>query len=247
MNIILLRGLMREARHWGDFPKQLENSNGIGRVVCLDFPGIGTEEKRFFTPVLKEVVRDVRSRFQHREHSHLNEDWAILGFSLGGMVSLEWVKMYPNDFKKIILLNTSASNSGRLWQRLKPESMPKVVKIFLEEDPLKRETQVIEMISNLRKKDAKLIQEWAHIAKTSQFSKITAINQLIAATQFKVPESLTIPSLVLTSRADRMVNYSNSLFIAQRLGSDLCVHPTAGHDLTVDDSDWCLSQITSWL
>ncbi len=247
MNIVLLRGLMREARHWGDFPKQLEACQGVGRVVCLDFPGIGTEEKRFFPPFLKEVVRDLRSRFQHREHENLKQNWAILGFSLGGMAALEWVKMYPNDFKKIILLNTSAANSGKLWQRIKPESMLRVLKIFLEKDPVQREAQVIDMISNLRRRDSKLIQDWAHIAKMSHFSKATAINQLIAASQFKVPESLAITSLVLTSRADRMVNYSNSLYVAKRLGSELHIHPTAGHDLTVDDPEWCLSKIRDWI
>lgn len=245
MNVILLRGLMREARHWGSFPKDLQEAQNVDRVLCLDFPGIGTEEKRIFYPSLTQVVRDLRSRFV--QHENNKQDWAILGFSLGGMAALEWARMYPNDFRKVILLNTSASNVGKLWERVKPQSMVQLLKIFSEKDPLERERKVIEMVSNLRKKDPKIIQEWGEIARTSDFSKLTALNQLAAAAQFKLPERISVPALVLTSRADRMVDYQNSVRIAQKFQATLHVHPTAGHDLTVDDPQWCIEKISSWL
>ena len=38
---VLLRGLMREARHWGEFPMQFQNAMGAQHVVTLDFPGNG--------------------------------------------------------------------------------------------------------------------------------------------------------------------------------------------------------------
>jgi pimeloyl-ACP methyl ester carboxylesterase len=245
MNIILLRGLMREARHWGQFTKDLQECKNVDKVLCLDFPGIGTEEKRIFYPSLSQVVRDLRSRFV--QHENNKQDWAILGFSLGGMVALEWIQMYPNDFRKVILLNTSASNVGKLWERVKPQSMVQLLKIFFEQDPIERERKVIQMVSNLRNKDPKLVQEWGEIAKTSEFSRFTALNQLAAAAQFKLPERISVPALVLTSRADRMVDYQNSVRIAHKYQAELHIHPTAGHDLTVDDSQWCVEKICSWL
>ena len=38
---VLLRGLAREARHWGDFPAALQERTGASRVVALDLPGSG--------------------------------------------------------------------------------------------------------------------------------------------------------------------------------------------------------------
>ncbi len=247
MNILLLRGLMRDVRHWGSFLTDLEAVTKVNRAVGLDLPGVGTEEHRIFYPRLKEVVQDVRSRFKRQEQDRLHEDWAILGFSLGGMIALEWANTYPEDFKKIILMNTSSNNTGKLWQRMKPESMLSVVKIFIEPDARKRETEVIQMVSNLKKSDKTLIEEWVGIAKKSSFSRVTAVNQLVAAAQFKLPSRVQSKTLVLTSRADRMVDYKNSLAIAKRLRADLQVHPSAGHDISVDDPEWCVEKISSWI
>ncbi|MEO8807178.1 MAG: alpha/beta hydrolase, partial [Burkholderiaceae bacterium] len=38
---VLLRGLTRESRHWGEFPMLLEAQLGPVQVVTLDLPGNG--------------------------------------------------------------------------------------------------------------------------------------------------------------------------------------------------------------
>ena len=39
---VLLRGLTREAGHWGSFPNQLRKALGGTPVLTLDLPGAGT-------------------------------------------------------------------------------------------------------------------------------------------------------------------------------------------------------------
>jgi hypothetical protein len=42
------------------------------------------------------------------------------------------------------------------------------------------------------------------------------------------------------------VNPSYSVKIAAAYRAQLAVHPSAGHDLTLDDPSWCAAQITTW-
>lgn len=39
---LLLRGLTREAGHWGDFPRQLQAALPEARILAIDLPGNGT-------------------------------------------------------------------------------------------------------------------------------------------------------------------------------------------------------------
>jgi pimeloyl-ACP methyl ester carboxylesterase len=53
--------------------------------------------------------------------------------------------------------------------------------------------------------------------------------------------------LLLGGQQDRLVNVQCSNTLAQRWHSPLRLHPTAGHDLPLDDAAWVIRQITQWL
>ena len=59
---LLLRGLVRERRHWGDFPAELAAHTGA-EVLALDLPGVGTERDRPSPTRIPEIVDDLRARF----------------------------------------------------------------------------------------------------------------------------------------------------------------------------------------
>lgn len=244
MNWLLIRGLVRETEHWGEFPQMLEKTEGVKRVLCLDLAGVGTENSRVFFPTVKQAVEDLRSRFK-LAHKTKEEDWGILGISLGGMIAMQWACDYPSDFKKIVVINSS-SKELPFWKRLTPESILTVGKTFFEKDIVKRERLIIEMTSNLRKNDPKLIDSWVGIAQKRGYSKLTAINQLAAAAQFSLPQRVSPKMLVLTSRADRMVSFEGSEEIAKKYNANIQIHPTAGHDISIDDPQWIIDKMSDW-
>ena len=61
---VLLRGLMREARHWGEFPHQLQKVIGDDDIVCLDFPGNGALFKQSSLTTIPEMARHCRQQLQ---------------------------------------------------------------------------------------------------------------------------------------------------------------------------------------
>lgn len=246
MNILLLRGMMRQCEHWGEFPHQLQELKNVDRVLCLDLPGVGTESGRVFLPVMSQVVQDIRSRFLLHEKNHSHEPWAILGHSLGGMIAMQWAHDFPHDFEKIIVVNSS-SRDASLLKRLKIFSAKKMLEIFLEKDIAEREKHILEMISNFKKNDAATIERWIKIAKEFPAHRHVAAAQLTAAAVFKSPKNINPPMLVLTSRADRMVDYTCSKFLAHKYHAHIHIHPTSGHDIALDDPAWLIEKIGSWI
>jgi pimeloyl-[acyl-carrier protein] methyl ester esterase len=83
---ILLRGLVREARHWEGFPARLAEALGEP-ARALDLPGNG-ELWREASPVsIDAMVESLREQLQAQESPG---PYRVLAISLGGMVALGW-------------------------------------------------------------------------------------------------------------------------------------------------------------
>ena len=53
--------------------------------------------------------------------------------------------------------------------------------------------------------------------------------------------------LVLASAADALVDPRCSQRVAQAWGCVLRTHPSAGHDLPLDDGEWVVREVSAWL
>jgi predicted alpha/beta hydrolase family esterase len=56
-----------------------------------------------------------------------------------------------------------------------------------------------------------------------------------------------VPLLVLASAADTLVDPRCSIRLAHAWDAELRTHPTAGHDLPLDDAEWVASEVGRWL
>jgi len=78
-------------------------------------------------------------------------------------------------------------------------------------------------------------------------SASNAMRQLLAAARFRAPEvAPPAPLLVLCSRGDRLVDPQCSIRLAAAWNARLAVHPTAGHDLPLDDGPWVAARVREW-
>ena len=90
---ILLRGLLRETRHWGDFPARLQAALPGDRVVAIDLPGNG-EALPAAQPAAgwrKWCSSAAAQLALHGEPGPFN----LLALSLGGMVACDWARSHP--------------------------------------------------------------------------------------------------------------------------------------------------------
>ncbi len=250
MKWLILRGLVREQRHWGDFKKQFENdlkkNDPDAQIFALDFPGFGTEAHRYSPSTIAEIVTDLRSRWKKLAEADPSSEWGLFAMSLGGMVSLDWCSRYPNDFKKLVLVNSSVNGLSPIHHRMKPKNYPKLFSMLLKDEIAKREKQILEMTTNLQGADLEMrAKDYASFAL--EVRKRDAIFQLIAAIRFRPPQKVTTPMLILRSLGDELVAPSCSQAIANFYQAPMFTHPAANHDLPTDAPAWIGEQVNAWL
>jgi pimeloyl-[acyl-carrier protein] methyl ester esterase len=241
MRWLILRGLSREQRHWGEFSTLLNNATE--GVLCLDLPGTGTEHARPAPLTIHGNAEDLRERFLDKK---VDGDWGILGISLGGMIALDWAYNYPYDFKKIVVINSSSRDTGPVWQRLTAFAGYQMAKIVTTKDPFVREKECMKMISNVHTNNDEMIRAFVDFRDSAPVTPQTVVKQMSAAAAFMLPPKIKIPSLILASLKDNMVDVRCSKLMAERLNAQIKFHPTAGHDLPLDDAKWCVEHITEF-
>lgn len=241
MRWLLLRGLTRERRHWGPFPEILEARLAEAQASTLDLPGIGTEAGRPSPARIDRIVDDIRQRW-----SRGDEPWGLIGISLGGMVVADWVYRFPADFSRVVMINSSAANLSPPNHRMRLENLPALARSVASRDLETRELGILGLTTTHHGDNRALAREWARYLEEARPRPQVVVAQLVAALRFRAPPKLPIPSLVLTSDGDRFTASSCSRRLAERFGSDFFVHPSAGHDLPLDDPEWVAEKIRAW-
>ncbi len=246
MNLLLLRGLAREQRHWNDFPQRLSASLGGCAVHALDLPGAGTEHHRDCPLSLSAMTDDVRARWLPLRDAS-PDPWAVVGISLGGMVTLQWLGDYPGDFSRAVVINTSAGDLALPWERMDLAVLPDLARAMVERDPVERERITLRMTTRVVRDHDSIARRWAEFRHDHPMRRRNVLRQIAAALRFRTPASVSVPLLVMIGARDPLANPICGKRIAARLGATLREHPAAGHDLPLDAPEWCAREITEFL
>lgn len=241
MNILLLRGLARQVKHWGKFPKELYEATQMN-VTCIDLPGVGVFSEHKSPSTVELITEHVRKEWLKQKQNH-TQRWAIVAHSLGGMIALDWSSRYPNDFEKTFLINTS-SKLSLPWERLNYKSLPILLKILVNKNSPSRESYIWKLICNTPP-NQQIIKEWQRLEKENPIKINTLKNQLIAASRF-FPKNISNDKrlLFLLSEKDYMVNAKCTYQLHNFYkNSQLETHPSAGHDLACDDPQWLIDKL----
>ncbi len=254
--VFLLRGLAREARHWGQFVADLQASyderGAKVRIETIDLPGCGRHSE-MLAPLSIEATADfAREKMKEilvreAESGEKPADRRVLvAISLGGMVAASWLSRYPTDFHAAVLINSSYRGVSKIHERLKWQSWWRVPGILKSDDVETRERHILNWVSNVEERRQHALPDWVRIQHSRPVSKLNLGIQLAAAARFSAPAKISVPLLVLASEQDRMVNPECSKAIAKRYDAPLLLHRTAGHDLPLDDGPWVASKIAEW-
>jgi pimeloyl-ACP methyl ester carboxylesterase len=243
---LLLRGLTREAGHWNGFERRLASRLGAGhRAATLDLPGNGDRWRETSPWSVSGMIEACAAR---PGLPAMQPPQVVVAMSLGAMVALEWVHRSPQQFAGAVLINTSTRRTGMPWQRLRARSVPQLLSLLRPGlPPAEREARVLAMTSSDPARHAGVLGHWAEIARRRPVSAGNTFRQLVAAARYEAPlRRPPVPVLLLASANDRLVSPECSSRFAARWSLPLRMHPTAGHDLPLDDPDWVLDQITAW-
>lgn len=240
MDWLLLRGLCRESRHWGELVESLAGVRPADRFHTLDLPGMGSQCHELSPASIAAIRRQVQLR-----STFLQQPFLIVGLSLGGMVALDWASASPDAIAGVVAINSSCAWSPP-WQRLKANRFLDILQLLNTPDIHRRESRIMALTSN-RSHPQALLQYWQSLQTQHPVSRKNAIRQLFAASRYRPQRKKpSTPVLVLASEADRLVSYRCSETLAQRWQCRLHKHSWAGHDLPLDDPGWVIDKLIAF-
>jgi pimeloyl-ACP methyl ester carboxylesterase len=243
---ILLRGLTRETRHWGRLPGLLREAVGTDRLLLLDLPGNGEFAHLRAPSTVADMVGFVRIAALQ---TGATGPYRVLAMSLGGMVATDWAQRHPGEIERLVLINTSMRPFSRMHERLRPSAWPGLLGVAAHWRAAPRAESGIHRLTcnNVETLGADL-NAWSEIRWSAPVSRGNALRQLWAAARFSAAATKPrCPLLILSSRADKLVNPVCSAKLAAAWGATHAEHEWAGHDLPHDDPVWTSEQVRAWL
>jgi pimeloyl-ACP methyl ester carboxylesterase len=245
---ILLRGLTRETRHWGDFPARLKK-NERGPVLTLDLPGNGRLCHEPSPVHVEAMAEHVRRQLQGLG---VAPPYRVMAMSLGAMVAVAWADTYPHEIEAGVLINTSLRPFSPFTQRLRPAHYATMLGLaFTRTDARRREDAILRMTTRHAPEGTargRLLDDWVAWHRECPVSGTNTLRQLLAAARYRAPRAKPpVPLLLLTATRDALVDTRCSERLATTWLCDIARHPTAGHDLPLDDTPWVLAQLRRWL
>lgn len=215
---ILLRGLVREERHWGDFPRHLADRVGAS-VHFLDLPGNGLHHTRR-SPLLIRAMLD-----QLHEEISLDAPVYLLGLSMGGLVAADWTRRYPKEVAGLVLINISSGALSPPWQRMCLGVLPSILRALC----LSR-TQWEEVLYRLTcacQEDRRAtLNSWIDYAREYPVSRGYFLRQFCAAARYRVSAVTShSPVLILSGCGNRLVHPRCSRTFARHWQCSAREHP----------------------
>jgi pimeloyl-ACP methyl ester carboxylesterase len=240
---LLLRGLVREAGHWGTFLDRFRQAFPDSIVDTVDLPGCGRRHDETAPLTVREIADQVRARARLQPGMRT---W-VLGLSLGGMVALDWMARFPEEIAGGVILSSSAGGLGPMLGRCRPGGAVGLVRAALARSVERRERVVFALTSQRPELAPAAVPLWVDLAQQHPVRLASAARLLAAASRFRLPATAYWrPTLVLAGGGDRLVDPRCSRALAKSVGGVFQEHPTAGHDLPLDAPDWVIERVCAW-
>lgn len=226
---------MRGEVHWADFPSTLKSLNPNIEIEILEIPGNGhrCHETTFID--IEKIILDLRS---HSKFVKTHQTFNLCGVSLGGMICLKWAEFFPEEISSVSIINSSLHSLSPWHYRLNPKNYKKIIRSFFSSDIHSREDMILGMTSNNPFASEVYLEKYVAFAKKFPLTKSNFLRQLFLASIISIDSPPSAPLKVICSIKDNLVNPSCSYAIAKKWGVPVIPHPSAGHDIPLDDPDW---------
>ncbi|GIU19960.1 alpha/beta fold hydrolase [Shewanella sp. MBTL60-007] len=238
--VVLIRGLMRDKRHWSEFAHLLQKRvpNG-GKVISLDILGNGDFVHCKSPLNIDEYAKELLLRLRRMT----SDDCYLVGLSMGGMVALQMASLEPQPectvrdgkIKGLAVLNTSAANLSPWYQRFQIGAVFSAFRRRVKAPKSSLlEATIIALTSVTQKNNLRLALKWTQYRAKIHTRFTNVLRQLWACWQFNCPAVIGVPITLVSGLEDKLVNPDCSQKLARHYRSKLIEFDYAGHDLSLD-------------
>lgn len=244
--LLLLRGLIRDSRHWYGFDQLLQQKIPHCEVILWDFP------KAVSRSNIREYSHPAYLAEQLLAQIGPKRSFHIVGVSLGGLLGLYVQLQEPKRCLSLMMINSSHIRCSLWYQRI---SWFFVLRFLIKRCVGRNASERYLLKSTIRNQHIaeKLIPTALQYQKDKAWTYQNALYQLFFAMRMRrIPTKSEKTSQkwniwVVYSDKDRIVSAICSKKLALLLQAKSIGHPAAGHDLAADDPQWCIQQIQNMI
>lgn len=219
--LVLLHGFMESLQIWNDFSNELSKNF---KVVCIDLPGHGKSDcisEIHSMELMADVIKQITDSLGITE-------FALIGHSMGGYVSLQFSETYPDMIKGLGLFHSHAladSDDAKNNRDRACEIVKQSRKIFI--------SQFIPDLfapENLQKFDKEIKELQSQVIDMTSDSIIAAQQGMKLRTdKLNVLINLDKPILFILGKKDSRVNLQQAMAQAMLPGQVDILITNAGH------------------
>jgi pimeloyl-ACP methyl ester carboxylesterase len=171
--LVLLRGLTRGKWHWGDFLLQVQQAFPEKKVLAIDLAGNG---ERFLEPSPVSIAGAVEDIRQQLLKANVLPPYDVVGVSLGGMISLQWLHEYPAELDKVVIMNSSHAGLCSTLQRVRPLAMCRLIAALFM--PASGRERIIYGVTSNKARDEAVLGRWIQLANQQPVSMRNFFRQI---------------------------------------------------------------------
>ncbi|PKG78599.1 alpha/beta hydrolase [Shewanella sp. Actino-trap-3] len=249
--LVLLRGLMRDSRHWNGFDQRL--SQQAVNVISVDLPGNGVLVNQVSPGKMQDYCDAVWQQIdaallkQGTPPSQVN--LVLVGLSMGGMLALTMAAQCRSRVQHVVLINSSAANLSPWYYRFQcwglmmslAHALLSVVRPYLpgqNQGGTDRghwlEATVLDFTSRHFGQSIEVINAWSLLRLQSHTSFINGLRQLYASARFHSPVLQGTCVSVIVANQDKLANPKCSEQLALFYQTQLLKIDDCGHDASLD-------------
>jgi len=247
-HFFLIRGLTREAGHWGStFDGLLNERFDKPQITYMDLPGSGIFYDKKASVKLSKMSEQTRSYYLETIKKSKDKK-IVVATSLAGMMMLEWSQKYNEDFDAIVLSAVGLKKVCTSKERVSPSAKRKMFNIGTTFNLKEKERKIYQINSNNEVKENKVVDNWVEIQEKRPMSFFNTMKQALSGLFYNPQITKSkIPILVLGSKKDAVVSEECIKKVALHLGAKYKLHETSGHGIPIDAPDWMADSIQEWL
>lgn len=235
---VLLRGLMRDQRHWHGFDQRLRDKGQL--VLTPDLAGNGSLVAKTSPTNMQDYAADVWRQIEAslelaRRPSLESQPIYLVGLSMGGMLAMTMAQQHPERIAHAFILNSSAANLSGWYERFKILNVIKAFVCRKRGEKLNMiEATIARLTSYRHGRDHQLILQWSQLRRQQHPSIQNACRQLWAAFRYQAPTERVSAVTIICGDRDALVSMKSSQALARHFNCELMVLAYCGHDIALD-------------
>ncbi len=252
--VVLIHGAWASHEWWKE---QIPVLSTRYRVLALDVRGHGRSSRLRRPSSVKKFSEDL-----HELLTHLNvEEAALIGWSMGGLISLQYTVDHPEVVRALVLIASRAHKKRRGYDPLKEYleklaetmafSLSSPFEFFMALDNKEYYMREFrrEVEDMFTEKASEELIDWAMRAIQVN-SPEDLVNVSLSIKDFDLSAKLSeikVPTLIIAGGRDRMVPLSLTEKLKEIPNSEMVVFPDAGHYLLLEEPEKVNACLMSFL